>query len=252
MPARVNVTAIIQARMGSTRLPGKVLTDLNGQPVLSRVVDRVRRASSVRRVVVATTSSATDEPLVSECRRIGVPCFRGSERDVLDRYFQATGHFGCEAVLRITADCPLIDPELIDELIAAFTQQQPDFACNVAPRAYPRGLDAEVFTAEALQRAWELARAPHQREHVTAIFYERRDLFRMISMRGDCDYSHYRWTLDTADDLRLIRAIYEHFAGVREFGWRDVIALMQQRPELEHMNAHVVQKSMPAFSPPCA
>jgi len=251
MPREANVTAIIQARMGSARLPGKVLIDIGGQSVLRRVVERVRGAARVNRVVIAATDSPADESLISECRRIGVPYFRGSELDVLDRYFHAAQHFGCEAVLRITSDCPLIAPELIDELIAAFAREQPDFACNVAPRTYPRGLDAEVFTTEALQRAWQLADAPHQREHVTPIFYERRDLFYMVAVRGDCDYSRYRWTLDTTDDLRLIRAIYQNFAN-REFGWRDVIALMEQHPELECINAHVVQKPIPAFSPSCA
>jgi len=249
MPTRATVNAIIQARMGSTRLPGKVLMEVNGQTVLSHVVERVRRASLVQFAVIATTTSAADEPIVSECRRIGVPCFRGPEHDVLDRYLQTARHFGCEAVLRITSDCPLIDPELIDDLVGAFAERRPDFACNVAPRTYPRGLDAEIFTAEALQRAWQLADAPHQREHVTPIFYERRDLFQTISVGGDRDYSSYRWTLDALDDLHLIRAIYRHFSNDRSFSWRDVIALMEQQPELKQMNANVIQKSLPSVSP---
>jgi len=234
--------------MGSTRLPGKVLMDLNGHTVLDRVVTRVRRATLMREVVVATTTSPADEPIICECRRIAAPCFRGSEHDVLDRYFRAAQYFNCEAVLRVTSDCPLIDPELIDELVAAFIKRTPDFACNVAPRTYPRGLDAEIFTARALNRAWRLAQAPHQREHVTPIFYERRDLFRMISVTGNRDYSRFRWTLDSADDLRLIQAIYQHF-GDRDCGWRDVVSLMTQQPELEQLNSRVVQKSVPEFLP---
>jgi spore coat polysaccharide biosynthesis protein SpsF len=238
----LKITAIIQARMGSSRLPGKVLMDLGGETVLSRVVRRLRRASRVHEIITATTESPRDAVIVEACDGLGVPCFRGSEQDVLDRYFRAAEKFGADAVVRITSDCPLIDPALVDEVIQCLVEQHADFACNVMPRTYPRGLDAEVFTVEALRKAWQISDQPHQREHVTPLFYERSDIFRFASVRGERDYSQYRWTLDTPEDLCLIRAIYGHFENGDGFGWRETVALMEWSPELANMNAHVVQK----------
>lgn len=252
MPRETKIIAIVQARMGSTRLPGKVLTDLGGATVLARVVERVRRSARVDQVVIATSVSPIDQPIVSECERLNVACFRGSEEDVLDRYFRAAQRFDGETVLRVTSDCPLTDPTLIDGLIQAFAEREVDFACNVAPRTYPRGLDAEVFTLRALAKAREMADMPHQREHVTTVFYERPDVFRMTSVRSERDYSRYRWTLDTNDDLRLIRQIYQSFGNRSDFTWRDVIALMERNPQLENINAHVVQKPVRTVSSSCA
>ena len=228
--------------MGSTRLPGKVLMDLGGETVLCRVVRRLRRASMIQEVAVATTESARDEPIIEACRQLGVAYFCGPEQDVLDRYFRAVQQFGSDAVVRITSDCPLIDPELVDRVIDSLVEHHADFACNVLPRKYPRGLDTEVFTAEALKKAWQLSDQPHQREHVTSLFYERPDIFRHAPVCGEQDYSCYRWTLDTPEDLRLIRAIYSHFERSDDFGWREVLALMERLPELATLNAHIVQK----------
>lgn len=238
----MNIVAIVQARMGSTRLPGKVLLDLGGAPVLERVVRRLERAKRIRKVVIATTTSPADDAIVRACELIGVACYRGSENDVLDRYLQAGKKHRATAIVRVTSDCPLIDPVLVDEVIALFIDEQLDLACNELPRTYPRGLDAEVFTMEALQRADEFSDQSHHREHVSPIFYERRDLFRLASTRGTEDLSHYRWTLDTPEDLKLIRAIYEHFGNRDDFGWCEAIALMQQNPDLARINAHVQQK----------
>src|SRR6266567_6285923 len=199
--------------MASTRLPGKVLMDLGGHTVLSRVVRRLRRASRLHEIVVATTGSPQDTAIVEACYGLGVPCFCGSEEDVLDRYLRAAEKFGADAVVRITSDCPLIEPGLVDEVIQCFFEKHADFSCNVMPRTYPRGLDAEVFTIEALRKAWKISDQPHQREHVTPLFYERTDIFRSVVVRVEPDYSRYRWTLDTPEDLRLIRAIYSHFKG---------------------------------------
>jgi spore coat polysaccharide biosynthesis protein SpsF len=239
----MKVIAIIQARMGSTRLPGKVLIDVGGQTVLSRVVQRARRASRVDEIVIATTTSAGDDPVVKESEHLGARVFRGSERDVLDRYFCAAKHFDADPVVRITSDCPLIDPELIDEVVDKFFHEHADFACNVWPRTYPRGLDVEVFSAAALTRVSKLANQPHQCEHVTPLFYERQDLFRIRSVQGHVDASAYRWTLDTPEDLRLIRAIFGAFEN-GNFGWREALAFVESSPELSAINAHVIQKTM--------
>ena len=239
----MKTVAIIQTRMGSTRLPGKVLMDLGGDTVLSRVVRRVRRAKVVQDVLVATTTFPSDSAIVEECNRLGVPSFRGSEADVLDRYYRAAQACAADAVVRVTSDCPVIDPELVDSTVAVFLGQHADYASNVSPRRYPRGLDTEVFSMTALERAWRDSSEPHQREHVTPYFSEHPELFRLASSPGTSDYSQYRWTLDTSDDLALLRAIYEAFENKPDFGWRDVLALMQRRPELADLNSGVVQKS---------
>jgi len=234
--------AIVQARMGSTRLPGKVLMDLAGQTVLARVLRRLGRARRIDGMLVATANTAADDVIVQECSRLGVPCFRGSEDDVLDRYYQAGLDAGATAIVRVTSDCPLIEPAIVDQTIQAFFDGQADYASNVFPRTYPRGLDVEVFTASALARAWREASAPHQREHVTPYFYEHSGLFRLASFCGLQDYSSFRWTLDTADDLKMIRAIYDCFDGRDDFHWLEVAALMERRPEMAQLNAHVTQK----------
>ena len=230
--------------MGSTRLPGKVLMDLGGKTVLARVVDRLRRASRVDEIVVATTSSAADDGIVRECHHLKVEYFRGSENDVLDRYYRAARAGAAGVVVRITSDCPVIDPQLVDEMIGFFHQQCGDYASNVFPRTYPRGLDTEVFTTAVLEQAWHDAHEPYQREHVTPYFYQHPELFRLASLHAQVDYSQYRWTLDTAADLELLRAIYAHFSNQDDFSWSEVIALIEREPELAELNSHVVQKAL--------
>lgn len=230
--------------MGSTRLPGKVLLDLGGATVLARVVRRLQRSRQINQIVVASTIAPADEAIVSECESLQVSCFRGSERDVLDRYYQAARLHSAEAVARITSDCPLIDPTLVDETIRIFKDERADYASDALPRTYPRGLDSEVFTSAALEHAWREAREPYQREHVTPFLYEHPEMFRLASSRGDVGYSHYRWTLDTPEDLSLLRAIYSRFDNRDDFRWQDVIALMQREPELAELNSQVLQKSL--------
>jgi spore coat polysaccharide biosynthesis protein SpsF len=239
----LRVVAIIQARMGSTRLPGKVLKDLGGKTVLARVVERARLATLPNDVVVATSVQPADDAIAHECDRLNVPCFCGDEADVLDRYYQAAKKFSAEAIVRITADCPLIDPTLIDAAVHAFLEQKPDYVTNALVPTYPLGLDVEVFTSAALDAAWRAAKESYQRTHVTAYIYEHPELFRIASLTAEADYSKYRWTLDTPADLELIRAIYAHF-GERHFGWREVLSLMEGRPELVAINAQVRQKTV--------
>jgi len=238
------IVAAIQARMGSTRLPGKVLMDIGGETTLARVVKRVRRAALVEEIVVATTDSPGDDAIVRECERLGVSCFRGCESDVLDRYYQASQAFACDLIVRITSDCPLIDGSVIDDTIRTFCADRADYASNVFPRTYPRGLDTEVFSASALARAWQQACKPHQREHVTPYFYEHPQIFRTAAHRASRDYSHYRWTLDTDEDLQLIRAIYARLGNRDDLRWQDAIAVMEREPELASLNSQVVPKAV--------
>ena len=240
----MNIVAIIQARMGSSRLPGKVLMDLGGETTLARVVRRLQRSRQVTKIVVATTTARGDQAIIRECEHLQVVCFRGEEQDVLDRYYQAASANAADAVVRVTSDCPLIDPELVDETVEVFRDEHADYASNVFPRTYPRGLDTEVFSFDALDRAWREAREAHQREHVTPYLYEHPQIFKLASLSGAADYSRYRWTLDTREDLELLRAIYSRFHGRDDFSWQEVLRLMEREPELAELNSQVLQKSV--------
>lgn len=236
--------AIIQARMGSTRLPGKVLMDLEGQTVLSRVVRRLSRAKLITETTIATTNLPGDEAIAVEAKRLGVRCFRGSEQDVLARYAGAAEEFAADIVVRVTSDCPLIDAGVVDQVLHEFQRAEADFAYNDVEHSFARGLDAEAFSRQALNTAAQVAHAQYQREHVTPLFYERPDMFKTAIVHAERNFSHYRWTLDTPEDLNLIRAIYRYFAGGDDFRWHDVVALMEQAPELARINAHVAQKPL--------
>jgi spore coat polysaccharide biosynthesis protein SpsF len=240
----MRIVAVIQARMGSTRLPGKVLMDLGGSTVLARVVKRLRRSRLISQIVVATTTSSADDRIAGDSRGLCAPCFRGSEDDVLGRYYAAAQAYNAEVVVRITGDCPLIDPAIVDRTIEFLHASKADYAANDVPRTFPRGLDTEVFTMSSLGQAWRQAREPYQREHVTPYFYQHPEIFRIASLVGEADCSRYRWTLDTEDDLRLLRAVYLNFRNTENFGCAEVLALLKRSPELGMLNGGVVQKSL--------
>lgn len=238
----MRVVAIVQARMGSTRLPGKVLMDIGGNTTLCRAITRLSRSTRIDEIVVATTIAPQDDAIVAESKRIGVKWFRGAEEDVLARYCHAADAFRADLIVRITSDCPLIDPAIVDQVTEKCVTDKVDFACNVLPRSFPRGLDTEAFSTAALAKAEKVAHQPYQREHVTPVFYERPDLFRTCSLSAERDCSHHRWTLDTPEDLELIRTIYSHFNNNDDFTWLEVITLMNRLPHLADINAHIVQK----------
>lgn len=240
----MNTVAIIQARMGSTRLPGKVMKDLNGATMLERVVSHTRRATSLDSIVVATSTQATDQPVVDLCVRLGVPCSRGSETDVLDRYYQAAKVAGAETVVRITSDCPLIDSSIIDKTVREFEAHKPDYASNTLRRTYPRGLDTEVFTMAGLERCWREAKDDYQRIHVTPFFYQHPELFRLHAVTGEQDFSTHRWTVDTPEDLQFVREIYSRLGPGDEFSWTDVLALLKREPALAAINQAISQKAL--------
>jgi spore coat polysaccharide biosynthesis protein SpsF len=240
----LKIVAIIQARMGSTRLSGKVLKDLAGETVLARVVNRVRRARLIDEALVATTDRVADDAIVEECSSLSVLVFRGDQDDVLDRYFRAAQLAKADVVVRITSDCPLIDPEITDKTIAAFLETRSDYASNALVRTYPRGLDTEVMSSAALGRARKEARKPYEREHVTPYFYEHPAKFKILSVTGDADYSGHRWTVDTPEDLALVRAIYARLKGNSAFLWRDVVDLLDREPELMELNRSIMQKAL--------
>jgi spore coat polysaccharide biosynthesis protein SpsF len=244
---RARCVAIVQARMGSSRLPGKVLADIGGRPMLARMLDRLARAETLAETAVATTNLSEDDRLAELCRARGVRCVRGHPTDVLDRYHQAAEESGAQVIVRLTGDCPVIDPDLVDLCVRTYLEADPpvDLVVNRLPweRSYPIGLDTEVFGRSLLETAWGEARAPNQREHVVPFLYENPDRFSMIHLEADGDYGHYRWTVDEPEDLEVVRRIYAAFAGRDDFGWREVLALMERQPELARINASVAHKS---------
>jgi len=249
-PIKPRTIAIIQARRAASRLPDKVLLDIGDEPMLVRVVERTRRARTLSDVLVATTLDPNDDEVVALCQQRGYACFRGSAYDVLDRYYQAASAFQAEVVVRITADCPLIDPQVIDEVVERFLTpvegKSWDFAANRLPppwgRTYPIGLDTEVCTYDGLKTAWEEAELPHQREHVMPFFYEQPERFRILLVDYREDLGKLRWTVDTPEDLELLRQIYARFDRRDDFSWLEVLALFEREPELARLNAAVQHK----------
>jgi glutamate-1-semialdehyde aminotransferase/spore coat polysaccharide biosynthesis protein SpsF (cytidylyltransferase family) len=235
--ARHPVVAIIQARMGSTRLPGKVLLDLAGQPMLWRVISRTCRAKTIEQVVVATSTAAADDAIAAFCTERGIVCFRGSETDVLDRYYQAARCVQAQTIVRITADCPLLDPDVIDQVVHHFLSGAWDYVSNVNPPTFPDGLDTEVFSFATLERAWNEAHSPAHREHVTP-YIRTSGRFQTTNIENEQQTSAHeqRWTVDDPADLEFARRVYEVFAAKLEFGLCDVLSLVEQTPELRQIN----------------
>ena len=246
-PVSGRCVAIIQARMGSSRLAGKVLADIEGRPMLGRMFDRLVPARTLAEVVVATTHLAEDDAVAALCQARATRCVRGHPSDVLDRYHQAAQAVGADVIIRLTGDCPLIDPEVVDLCVRTYLESEPavDLVVNRLPweRSYPIGLDTEVFGRPVLDILWREASEPHQREHVVPYLYENLDRFTMIHLQSDGDYGRYRWTVDEPEDLEAVRRIYRAFAGRDDFGWREVVALMEREPALAALNAGVVHKT---------
>jgi spore coat polysaccharide biosynthesis protein SpsF len=236
--------AIIQARIGSSRLPGKVLLDLAGEPMLARVVNRVRRAETIDEVVIATTTEQADDELAAVCTTRGWRFFRGSQDDVLDRYYQAAMEYGAGLIVRITSDCPLIEPEIIDRVVHELLDSSPpaDYACNFLPkRTFPRGLDVEAFGFDTLRVLWKEDQNPAWREHVTQFLHHHPERFAIRGVQNDRDLSAIRWTVDTHQDFDLVRRIYEGF-GHDRFSCREVVTLLEENPQWLDLNRHVQQK----------
>lgn len=246
----MSVVAVIQARMTSTRLPGKVLMEVRGKPMLGYQIERVARAKRLDRVVIATTTNATDDPIAAFARQAGIGLHRGSEQDVLGRVAEAaqtslpTGV--PKTIVRLTADCPLIDPGLIDAVVACLTDSVPpvDYASNAIPRSWPIGLDVEAMTFEALMQADLEATDPYDREHVTPFLYRQPDRFRLGHVPSPEPLAQHRWTLDERSDFELLSAILTAlYPSKPDFGYRDVLDLLADRPDLARLNAGVAQKT---------
>lgn len=218
--------------------------DLGGETVLARVVRRSRRSRLTHATVVATTESNRDDEVVKECARLGVSCFRGMEENVLDRYYHAALEHSARLIVRVTSDNPLVDPDLIDETVMTILKSDADYANNRAPRIYPQGLDVEVFTFVALEKAHCEARQPYELEHVTPYFYGHPELFHCVGVKRSFDFSDHRWTLDTPEDLQVIREIYERLGNRDDFSWAEALAAVENGAQLASMNPDVVQKAL--------
>ncbi len=235
------VLAIIQARMGSTRLPGKVLLPIiDNKSALQLMLERVVMSKKLNRIIVATTVSSEDNRLVELCERLNIACFRGSEQDVLDRYYQAAYAFGpAQAIIRLTGDCPLHDPAIIDEVIEQFQVSGVNYCSNINPPTYPDGLDVEVFTSAALGKAWQNARLVSEREHVTLYIRNHPELFSQINVSCASDYSCYRWTLDEEQDYQFIKRVFKHFYPCTTFTTQEIISFLGQHPEIAALNSSI-------------
>lgn len=234
---------IVQARMTSTRLPGKVLLPLAGAPMLTRLVERLHGVKRADAIVIATTTNASDDPIAALCTQLGVLCHRGSEHDVLARYADAARLHDADAVVRITSDCPLIAPTLIDQVIAVYEEGDSDYVSNMLPPTWPYGMAVEVFSAAALQEAHAEAIQAAEREHVTPFIYWRPERFRLRNLESLINLSHYRWTVDTPEDYELVRLLFEALIPAHpEFTQADILNLLEVHPDWLAINQHIEQK----------
>jgi spore coat polysaccharide biosynthesis protein SpsF len=234
------ITAIIQARLGSSRLPGKVLQEVNGRPLLSYMLERVAAAKRVGQVVVATTDRPQDDKIAEFCQKERVFVFRGNENDVLDRYYQCALELKAESIVRLTSDCPVIDPGIIDDVVETYFSGDYDYVANTVPPVgtYPDGMDVEVFSYAALERAWREAKKPSDREHVTFYFWQNSQIFKTYRHDLKENLSHYRLTVDYPEDFEAIRAI---LLGLYQqnplFSLSDIVTFLKQNPDVQAKNA---------------
>jgi len=243
--------AIIQARMGSSRLPGKVLLGLNCDPVLAHDVRRVRKATTIDTIIVATSTETADDVIEQICVERGIPVHRGSETNVQQRVFDAAIADDTDVVVRITADCPLLDPDVIDAVVETLQQTNADYASNIQQRTFPRGLDVEAFTFESFRRVHTEATEPHHREHVTPYYRENPEVFDLETVTSEMVYddpqfqnrTDLRLTLDEAADYELLQRLYKEIPYEDTMPTKRAIEYMDEH-NLEHINAHIEQKEV--------
>lgn len=235
----MSVTAILQARTTSTRLPNKVLLPILGKPMLAHQIARTLGSNAIDTLVVATSDETYDDPIEALCKQLNVTCFRGSLHDVLDRFYQAAQAYPAEHIVRMTADCPVIDPQVIDDVIKLHKSSGADYSSNVLPPTFPDGLDVEVMSFAALKEAWQNAMLASQREHVTPYINQHSD-FKKSNLEGSEDLSAHRWTVDEPADFALIEFIYESlYPQNHRFGYQDILTLLEQNPDKRNINASI-------------
>jgi spore coat polysaccharide biosynthesis protein SpsF len=241
----LNTVVLVQARMASTRLPGKTMKPILGRPLLSFLIERLQRSKYQDEIVVATSNSPLDKTIVDFCRREHIEYYIGDEDNVLDRYFHAAQIFGADIIVRVTGDCPLIDPVVVDEVIQCFIDNYPkyDYVSNVIDRTYPRGMDVEVFSIQCLETLKRYATTPEEKEHVTLYVMNHQDRFSTYSIVNDCDLSANRWTVDTPEDFLLIQKLLERLYPVNShFVMKDILDVLKKNPDWKEINAQIKQK----------
>lgn len=243
----MKVVIISQARMTSTRMPGKVMREVLGRPLLDFQIERLKRVRSAHLIVTATTVNPQDDPIVTLSERLGVEVFRGPEHDVLERYYLAARQFGADVVVRVTSDCPLNDPEVIERVTKRYLDRKTevDFVNTALCPSYPNGIGAAAFSFKCLEEAFHEAEDPAEREHVTPFIFWRPERYRLDCVRNEVDCSNHRWTVDTPEDFELIRRIIETlYPAHPQFSWRDVLDLLRAHPDWVELNAAIPQKQL--------
>ena len=245
MVNNLNISAIIQARTGSSRLPNKTIEFFEGKTLLGHIIQRVKLCKRLDSIILATTSNYSDDCLSDIAKKEKILIYRGSEDDVLDRYYRAAKEFGTEIIVRITSDDPFKDPTIVDKAVDFFQKLQPeiDIVTNYLPPTYPEGLDIEVFSFRALETAWQEARKQSEREHVSTYIYKNSSLFQHFNfIHKESDLSHLRWTIDYAADMEFTKRVYaEIYPHKPDFSWKDVLDLVNQFPDLQAMNSHIIR-----------
>lgn len=242
----MKVNAIVQARCGSTRFPGKVFAEIEGNPLLFHVVNRLRYANLIDDIVVATTINPKDDEIETWCTKERIHCFRGSEEDVLNRYYNASVSYPSEVVVRVTADDPFKEPKIIDEIIKKLIDEKLDLCTNNYPPSFPEGLDCEAFTFKTLKVMKENAKDAFEKEHVTQYIYHNRDIFEIGNVKFDRDISYLRWTIDTKEDLEMVRAIYQH-RNKNNNGillMHEILEIIGTHPDIPMINCNVERSAM--------
>lgn len=243
----MKVIAIVQARMASTRLPGKVLMEVLGKPLLYYLIERLRKSKWLDNIVIATSSNPLDTQIIDFCEKYQTPYFIGSEDDVLARYYHASLEYKADAIVRITSDCPVIDPLVVDKAIKLFINNSHDYVSNTITRSYPRGMDTEVFSFSALEEAFTEAVQPPYREHVTPFIYNQSHRYNLFNFKIDTNenQSHHRWTVDTIEDFELIQTIISKlYPNSNDFSLLQILQLFDSYPEMFDINSHIEQKNV--------
>lgn len=233
----LRVVAIVQARMGSARLYGKTLATITSKPMLAHVIERLKGSRLLQGIIVATTTKEADDPIVELAEKLRVYVFRGSEDDVLDRYYQAFQKCPADIIVRISSDCVLADPRVIDKVISYYLKENYDYAANTLKRTYPDGLDVEVFSFKVLEKTWREARWVSEREHVTPYIWKNPSKFRLANVENSVNLSHLRWVVDEKEDLEFVRQVYKHlYEEGRIFYMEDILELLRKYPHLQQIN----------------
>lgn len=238
----MGIIAVIQARISSTRLPGKILKKIEGKTILEHVINRVKAAKNLDDVIVATTVKKEDLEIVKLCAGLGISVFCGSEDDVLDRYYQTARLFKANHIVRITSDCPLIDFKIIDDVTDLYFKEKVDYVSNTIPETFPDGEDVEVFSLKVLKTAWKNAKMSSEREHVTPYIKNNPNIFKIVNLKFNINLNNKRWTIDEPEDFEFIKIIYKNlYSEDSLFGMRKILNFLKKHPEIEKINKNIIR-----------